>query len=178
MGNFFEKMLTGYKKTSQGLPMAPKVEVNDNRIFIGEVEEEGWSRWKPIIKDYEEEFEEIEKLLNADVNKDIKEYFNSYWFIQLEGTFKKWDINLQPVIPGVELKEFVKKLKEYIEEHNGNTNYIPIGSEDDTGFIILLENRTGRIMKENYETGSIRTIAENMCELIDNLKPTIIDYEF
>lgn len=177
MGEFFEKMLMGYKKTSQGLPMAPKVEVNNNEIFVGEVDEEGWSKWKPIMKSEEEEFSEIEKILSTDINKDLKEYFNSYWFIQLEGKFKKRDIELQPVIPGAELNEFTKKLKGYIEAHNGNSEYVPIGSEDDTGFLILLENNSGKIVKENHETGSIKVIAENMCELISNLKPTIIDYE-
>ena len=177
MKDFFDNMITGYEKTSQGLPMAPKIKVNNNDIFVGEVDEEGWSRWKPIKKDNKEKFEEIEELLNSSLNRDIKEYFNSYWFIQLEGTFKKKDISLQPVIPGAELKQFTQKLKAYIESHDGNTKFIPIGSEDDTGFLILLENDTGKIVKENYEKGSIKVIADSLSELINKLEPTIIDYE-
>lgn len=177
MEKFFKLMLEGYENTSQGLPMVPKVDVNRAEIFVGEIDDEGWSRWKPMKKDTKEEFEIIEKLLKLTINNDIKEYFNSYWFLQLEGTFKKKDINLEPVIPGKELNNFKDKLQGYIEAHDGDTSYIPIGTEDDSGYLIVIENDTGIIKIENHDTGKFRTIAKSLYELINELKPSIIDFE-
>ncbi|OFS21214.1 SecY-interacting protein Syd [Clostridium sp. HMSC19A10] len=177
MGEFFEKMLTGYEQTSQGLPMRPKTSIDKGEIFVGKENEDGWSRWKPIKKDTKEEFKNIENLLSITINNDIKEYFNSYWFLELKGDFKKKTITLEPVIPGRELKKFERKLKGYIEVHDGNNKYIPIGSEANTGYLIVMENSTGIIKLENHDTGKFRSISENLYELIANLEPVVIDFE-
>lgn len=174
--NYFDKMLEGYNKTSQGFPMRPKRNLVKDEIYIGEKDEDGWCRWRPIKKNIKSEFDEIEKFLKIDINEDIKEYFNSYWFLELEGTFKKRNINLQEVIPGKELDNFILQLKEYVEYYQGDTKYIPIGMDDNSEFLIVVENSTGIIKKENIETGKRRVLAKNLCELINNLEPTIIDF--
>ncbi|WP_315076428.1 SecY-interacting protein Syd [uncultured Clostridium sp.] len=177
LNKYFEKMINGYSKTKQGLPMRPKKVLDNENIYVGMPDEEGWCKWKPIKKNKISNFEDIEKIFGVNINEDIKEYFNSYWFLELEGEFKKKDITLEVVVPERELEVFQKKLIGYKEAHNNELKYIPIGMEEEHGYLIVMENSTGKIKIENHDKGTFRTIANNLEELLTILEPSIIDLD-
>lgn len=177
LDKYFKEMIKEYAKTKQGLPMRPKRVIGNESIYVGECDDEGWCRWKPIEKNEINNFEELEELFQIKFNKDIKEYFNSYWFLELEGKFKKKDITLEVVVPERELEMFQKKLIGYKEAHNNELKYIPIGMEEEHGYLIVMENSTGKIKIENHDKGTFRTIANNLEELLTILEPSIIDLD-
>ncbi len=119
----------------------------------------------------------MEELFEIKFNKDIKEYFNSYWFLSLEGNIKKKNTHLEPVVPGNELISFTKKVQGYKQAHNNELTYIPIGMEEQQGYLIVMENSTGNIKIENHDKGTYRIMANNLEELISSLKPSIIDFD-
>lgn len=177
LSKYFEQMIKEYNKTKQKLPMAPKKKLKYSEIYIGESDEEGWCKWKPVEKNKINNFDQIEDILGININKDVKDYFNSYWFLRLDGEFKKKSINLEAVIPGEELDKFFKKLVGYKKAHNNEMKYIPIGMEEERGYLLVVENSTGKIKLENHDKGTFRTICANLEELITNLKPSIIDFD-
>ncbi|WP_252225282.1 SecY-interacting protein Syd [Clostridium sp. ZBS2] len=177
LDKYFEKMIKGYSKTKQGLPMTPKEGIDNIGIYVGKSNEDDWCKWKPIKKNKINSFEHIEKILCVNINNDIKEYFNSYWFLELEGKFKKKDITLEVVVPERELEMFQNKLIGYKEAHNNELKYIPIGMEEEHGYLIFMENSTGKIKIENHDKGTFRTIANNLEELLTILEPSIIDLD-
>lgn len=59
----------------------------------------------------------------------IKEYYNSYWFLDLGGNYLGYDFELNPVIPGIELHDFYVSLQGYRGAHDNQLNNIPIGME-------------------------------------------------
>lgn len=54
-------------------------------LYIGEADEDEYIYWLPKNKDVITDFSVIEKEYNIVLNQDIKDYFNSYWFLDLKG---------------------------------------------------------------------------------------------
>ncbi|MBU3107988.1 SecY-interacting protein Syd [Clostridium gasigenes] len=177
LDKYFKEMIQEYSKTKQGLPMRPKRSIGNDAIYVGECDDEGWCRWKPMKKKEADNFDKLEELFEIKFNENIKEYYNSYWFLSLEGSIKKKNINLEPVVPGNELTSFIKKVQGYKQAHNNELAYIPIGAEEERGYLIVMENSTGKIKIENHDKGTYRIMANNLEELISSIKPSVIDFD-
>lgn len=124
--------------------------------------------WKAVEKDEIYDFKQIQDDFNFILNNDIKGYFNSYWFLELAGKYKNYSIILEPVIPGVGLRDFSFKLEEYFKSHNNQLNYIPIGFEAN-GLLIVMNNEIGKVYIEDHEKESYEEIANSIEELISYL---------
>ncbi len=85
MQRYFESYLLKWSDWNGTHPQVPfNVEI-DKRLYIGEKDEDGYIFWKPKEKDEYDNFQELEKELNANLYSDIKEYYNSYWFLEMIG---------------------------------------------------------------------------------------------
>jgi hypothetical protein len=75
---------------------------------------------------------------------------------------------LNPVIPGIELKDFKHETKLYKEAHNDQLFNIPIGIEAN-GLLLVVDNESGEVKLEDYERNSFEIISESLSKLIKNL---------
>ncbi|PFD67357.1 SecY interacting protein Syd, partial [Bacillus cereus] len=98
----------------------------------------------------------------------IKEYYNSYWFLDLGGNYLGYDFELNPVIPGIELHDFYVSLQGYRGAHDNQLNNIPIGMEFN-GLLVVVDNENGQVKLEDYESRSFEVICDSLAELILNL---------
>ncbi len=137
-------------------------------MYVGGVNSEGYAQWKAVEKDEVYDFKQIQDEFNLILNNDIIEYFNSYWFLELAGKYKDYSIMLEPVIPGIGLRDFHLNLEEYYKSHRNQLNYIPIGIEAN-GLPIVISNETGKVYIEDYEKESYEEIANCVEELINYL---------
>nr|WP_275893662.1 SecY-interacting protein Syd [Bacillus cereus] len=112
------------------------------------------------------DFLDIEEGLGIIFHESIKEYFNSYWFAELAGFYKSYNIILEPVLPGIELNNFVFQLIGYKEAHEDKLDNIPLGVEGETGFLIVIDNNTGVVKLEDFEIGTYEIIADSIEQLI------------
>ncbi len=174
MESFFNNMMEGYRKSEYKYPVSPKVDFIDEIMYIGEPDEEGWCGWRPIKKDVIHDLKDIEEELEIEINYDVKEYFNSYYFIRIEAKFKSYDISLKGVTPSEHNYELFKNsLRDYKYDHDGKLNYIPLGMDTNEDLIVV-ENTTGEILIEDYERRKYKVIAASLEEFISQLKPVII----
>ncbi len=67
--------------------------------------------------------------MGIQLHNSIKEYYNSYCFLDLGGNYLGYDFELNPVIPGIELHDFYVSLQGYRGAHDNQLNNIPIGME-------------------------------------------------
>lgn len=137
-------------------------------IFEGEKDEEGYIAWKPLKKDVNSNFEDVEQELNVQLHPDIKAYFNCYWFLDLAGNYNGYDLVLNPVVPGIELKDFKRETELYKAVHNDQLVNTPIGIESN-GLLLVVDNESGEVKLEDYERNSFEIISGNLSELIENL---------
>ena len=100
----------------------------------------------------------------------IKDYFNSYLFLSLEGLYHSNYIYLEPVEPDKDLLSYFKNLKNYEESQRKEFRYIQIGFISPDEMAINVDNETGKIYIEDYETNELKLLANSLEELIEEIK--------
>ncbi|MGG4466558.1 hypothetical protein ABER68_00810 [Paenibacillus alvei] len=115
-------------------------------------------------------FTEIEEKLALNIHPSLKEYFNSYWFLNLQGFYGTRLVNLEPVEPGKSLLEFFKIMKQYEENNGRELRYIQIGFVSPEDLAIMFDNETGHILIEDFETEVHEFFVNSLAELINDLK--------
>ncbi|CAI8760470.1 MULTISPECIES: SecY-interacting protein Syd [Bacillus] len=168
MKQYFHILLKEWKDFNDSLPKSPWIEEADSFIYEGEPDAEEYVFWKPIEKDVLHDFSVIEKKLAIQLHHSIKEYYNSYCFFDLAGSYLEYNLELNPVIPGIELRDFYITLQGYKKSHHNELKNIPIGMECN-GLLVVVDNENGQVKIEDYEKGSLEVISNSLAELISML---------
>ncbi|MEM5601475.1 SecY-interacting protein Syd [Bacillus cereus group sp. RP37] len=166
MLKYFEQLIEVWHGFNNSLPKVPWNEAVIPTIYEDEIDEEEYICWKPVEKNVIHDFLDIEEGLGIIFHESIKEYFNSYWFAELAGFYKSYNIILEPVLPGIELNNFVVQLIGYKETHEDKLDNIPLGVEGETGFLIVIDNNTGVVKLEDFENGTYEILADSIEQLI------------
>ncbi|MBC6972201.1 SecY-interacting protein Syd [Bacillus sp. Xin] len=168
MKQYFHTLLKEWKHYNHSLPKSVWREEADSFIYEGEPDTEGYIFWKPTEKDIFHDFSNIERELAIQFHHSIKEYYNSYWFLDLAGNYLEHNLELNSVIPGIELRDFYTSLQGYKKAHHNELKNIPIGIECN-GLLIVVDNENGQVNIEDYERGSFEVISNSLAELISML---------
>ena len=174
LDNFFERFLKAYQDTEEGLPKLPWVEEYDQAVYVGEPDDEGWCRWKPIPCGEEEPIIRLLESYGIEKNTDIVEYFSSYHFLGLDVIYKKKGISIRQVDP----RDEYQNLKESLDMGSftypdGKIPYLPLGRDVSTGLDIVVEVKTGIVKIADYERGKMRKIAPSLEEFIREWEPWV-----
>mgnify|MGYP000270777783 CR=1 FL=1 len=124
LDNFFEKFLAAYQKTEDGLPKRPRRKDVDQAVYVGEADNAGWCKWRPLAYGKEETFIKLLETYGIESNRDIIEYFSTYHFLGFNINYKKSRI----AISGVDPRDGYRSLKQIMEAYtdlNGKEKKIP-----------------------------------------------------
>jgi hypothetical protein len=168
MKTYFSRRKAAYDQGAAFLFKTPRLEEVGPLIYEGEEDEEGCISWKPVEKHTIHDFTELENQMGAVLHPSIKQYFNSYWFAELDGFIENDYIQLEPVLPRIELDGFAYMLKGYKENHP-RLEHIPLGMEGD-GRIVVVDNQHGTVRLEDFERKSFTFLAEDLATLISRLR--------
>ncbi|MGJ3197251.1 SecY-interacting protein Syd [Peribacillus frigoritolerans] len=138
-------------------------------IYEGEVDEEDYITWKPVEKTTSHDLKELEENLGVGFHKSIIEYFNSYWFADLDGFLNDNYIKFEVVLPNFELNSFRKTIEGYKINHNNKLENIPLGIEGN-GLLVVIDNENGKVKLEDFERNSFEVISESIEALISKLR--------
>lgn len=167
---YLKKLLLYWNKNYKSLPLiAWDPDINQS-LYIGDPDEEEYIHWKPKLKEEYDDFKKIESLLGIKIHHSLKEYFSSYYFLEFEGFYNSKRITLEPVEPSKDIFTYFNNLKKY-EEIKGFSEfrYIHIGIISPEDMSIEFDNRSGKIVKRNYEINTIEEIATSLEILIDGI---------
>lgn len=149
--------------------MTPFLEDVDPLIYAGEVDEEGYVTWNPVEKREFHDLKTLEEALDTRIHPSIIEYFNAYWFVDLEGFIQDHNVNLESVQPGKFVQSFRDLLIGYKNNHDSKLAHIPIGIEGD-GLIVVVDNEDGSVKFEDFERNSYEVLSESLEQLISTLR--------
>ncbi|WP_276357574.1 SecY-interacting protein Syd [Cohnella caldifontis] len=141
----------------------------DSLIYVGEVDEDEYISWRPVEKNVTNDFSLLEEKLGIKIHGSVVEYFNSYWFADLDGFIKDHYIKLESVLPKADLESYSNLLSGYKSNHNNKIEKIPIGIEGN-GLIVVVDNQDGSVKLEDYERNSFEVISEGIEQLILSLR--------
>lgn len=168
MRQYFERffdMWKGFNGTYPQISYDPDI---DNRLYIGKMDEEEYISWKPMEKDVPTDLTAMEEKYNVKFNKDIAEYFNTYWFLELMGFCGEHNVSLVPVTPSEETKEFERGIRDYYEAI-GSLEFVPVGFDATTYSLVVVENASGKVFFHNTETGENTFFFNSLKEMIGNI---------
>lgn len=138
-------------------------------IYDGGFDEEEYISQKPVEKTVSHILTSLEDEFDIKLHKSIVEYFNSYCFADLDGFYHEHYIALEHVLPKSEIISFRESLKGYKENHGDSLKRVPIGIEGN-GLLVVIENNSRIVQLEDFESGTVEYIAENIQELIRNMR--------
>ncbi|MFS0889871.1 SecY-interacting protein Syd [Peribacillus frigoritolerans] len=145
------------------------IEELNSIIYESEVDEEDYITWKPVEKTTSHDLKELEENLGVGFHKSIIEYFNSYWFANLDGFLNDFYIKLDGVLPNFEFDSFRGTLEGYKSNHNNRLENIPLGIEGN-GLLVVIDNENGKVKLEDFERNSFEVISESIEALISKLR--------
>ena len=168
LNDFFDKYLEMWKSFSGSAPRIAFDEEIQPMLYIGDMDENEYICWLPKSKDVVTDFSLIEDDYKIVINQDIKEYFNSYWFLDLKGFYNGANVILEPVIPGKELDNFEQQLQGYYMIYN-EISYIPIGFEANDNNLIVVDNTNGKVYFDDLERKEKVYVAGSLKEFISKI---------
>lgn len=168
MSKYFNLRKEYFDKGLDFLFKTPYDEQVNSFIYQGEMDDEEEISWKPIEKNNKNVLTTIEEKFGIKLHTSIDDYFNSYWFADLDGFIGNHYIRLEPVLPNVELDSFESNLEGYKNNHI-KVDKTPIGVEGN-GLIVVLDNVSGKVELEDFERGSFKEISDSLDKLIFSLR--------
>lgn len=170
MRAYFTALVGNWRERNGTFPKAPWLEEADPSIYVGEPDDAGWVQWLPKEKAVREDFGAVEGRWGVQIHSSVREYFDSFWFCVLGGTFSSRAVQLEPMIPGIGLAEWQQKVQGYREAHAGMLRHLPIGIESKQSLLVVVDNTTGEVSVEDYESGGFEALAGGLAELIRGLR--------
>jgi len=113
MDSYFQRLLASWKAREGTLPKVAVIGDEDRSIYEGEPDQYGYIQWRPKEKTTLTDLRPIEHAMEKLLHPSIHEYLNSYWFGSMEGKYNGLGITLMPVLPGLELEWFLRRLVGY-----------------------------------------------------------------
>lgn len=138
-------------------------------FYIGEVDEDEYISWRPVEKTNGDDSKSIEEMLKLKIHQSVIEYFNSYWFVDLDGFINDHYVKLESVTPNIGIKPYSRALAGYKKNHNNKLEHTPIGIEGD-GLIVVVDNKNGSVYLEDFERSSFEVLSESIEHLILSLR--------
>ncbi|MCM3033910.1 SecY-interacting protein Syd [Niallia sp. MER 6] len=168
--HYFQKLLNVWDVKYSTFPQVPWDEDINPVLYLSNPDEEEYVYWKPVEKKELDNFINIEKVLEMTIHHALKEYFNSYLFLNLQGYYGARLVNLEPVEPGKSIVDFFEAMKTYEENKGRQLRYIQVGFVSPEEMAVIFDNETGQIFIENVETEEKEFLVNSLAELITNLK--------
>lgn len=168
LSEYFSRLLHSWEKKFGSLPKIPWQEGVDPKIYQGQPDENGWVTWSPLQKHEHTDLSKLEDIAECQLHSSFHTYLNSFWFCNVGGEYNSYHIDLEPVLPSIELEDWTSTLLQYKTSHSDRITHIPLGIESD-GLLVVMNNESGAIALEHYEESSFLPLADSLVHLIQGL---------
>lgn len=184
---YFIKLKASYKKKYGTYPrVVYRRECDKKGIYIAEtLNSTGYAEWQPVLQDEPIMFDDLEKELGFKIHSDIKQYFTTYWFMQLAGKRGENHFFLQKIEPNTDIKVLVKNcFKKGDIEYMKPGRFCAIGDADidgnqDCG--LYVNNDTGEVICVNWDEAGYydfeKPFSETSFKVAESLMELIIALE-
>ena len=168
---FLKKYLDAFFKVFEDdLKSLPKVaydednEDNPSNLYVGEMDNEGWIQWQYVPVDRIIDFSELEEEYAMHISTELKEYYNSFYFLELCGFFDNVLIMLDKI------DDTTDAIEEFRCVIDSNESMIPIGM-DGRNCMICVKLDSGCVIVDDWECEEQYILADSLSEFFSKLKP-------
>ena len=162
--NYLVQFFFMWKTERNSLPMISYDEDKETVLYVGEENDEGDIQWEYRPAEKTVDFSEIEKKFSIIIPQEVKEYYNSYWFLQLEGFLGKDAIFFDPIDDTSD----VISVLEYTFA-NESREIIFIGTYCKWDVPICVKISTGEVVIWDAENGKEYALAKSLEDLFSKM---------
>ena len=155
-----------YKNYMGTYPVVPYDEYEKSSLWYGEVNDEDYIQWMFKEKDKDTKFSELEDELDMVLPDTVKKFYNSYYFLQLQGFYNGESVCFNAVSDYIDILE----LRKCIFEINAK-KYLDMGIYSSMNLALCMEVDTGVIVCVDYDCDKVKVIADSLEELLNKLTP-------
>lgn len=146
------------------LPMLPYNEDEPSSLYVGEMDEEEWIQWQYVPVDRIIDFSGLEEEYAVHIPEELREYYNSYYFLELRGFWDNEEIILDKIDETTDVLEVFRCVL------NDNGNMISIGTRG-SYCSICVKLDSGRVISYDWEFEKESVLADSLSEFFSKLKP-------
>ncbi len=165
--SYLSKYFECYKNYMGTYPVVPYDEDEKSSLWYGEVNDEDYIQWMFKEKDIETKFSELEDELELVLPDAAKEFYNSYYFLQLQGFYNGESVHLNAISDCIDI---LQELRKCIFEINAK-KYIDMGIYSSMDLALCMEVDTGVIVCVDYDCDKVEVIADSLEEFLNKLSP-------
>ena len=157
---YLDQFFYMWKTERNFLPMISYDEDKETLLYVGEENDDGDIQWEYRPADRTVDFSEIERKFSIMIPQEVKEYFNSYWFLQLEGFIGSDYIFMDPID---DTSDVILELEYFFT--NESKEMIPIGTHGKWDVPICVKISTGEVVIWDEENGKEYVLAKSLEDL-------------
>lgn len=173
---YFEKLNKLYAEEFGTKPTVSFSETYNNNIFISEPDEYGEAEWEPKLQETAIDWNRLEEELKFKICDELKAYFSTYSFAQLEGDFGKISLCFDPV-------DLEERVEDSVKNAYKTAQYLYPGSEifalgmaeinDDDGYTIYFNNQNNKIFCYEDDTKKTVELTESLETIIGTMEAVV-----
>jgi len=145
----------------------------NKELIIGEPDNEGYIAWLPKKISTTFDFIPIEERYDLYLSEEIKDYYTTYLFLRLSGSFEGMELDFEPISEFSELSIIIERQIIDARYYFPNKQYILIGSGsdgDDDSFNIFYDNKDPKLVCVSTETERIKLINQPLSSVIQMME--------
>ena len=165
--NYLDKYFECYKNYMGTYPVVPYDEYEKSSLWYGEVNDEDYIQWMFKEKNIETKFLELEDELELILPDAVKEFYNSYYFLQLQGFYNGESVRFNAISDNIDI---LQELRKCIFKINAK-KYLDMGMYSSMDLALCMEVDTGAVVCVDYDCDNVEVIANSLEELLNKLTP-------
>ncbi|MDL2286103.1 SecY-interacting protein Syd [Desulfococcaceae bacterium OttesenSCG-928-F15] len=166
---FFEKQKKAHQKFFGTNPTVTPTEDMDKSMIISPPDGEGYVEWVPKLQSQAVDWPAIEKDLGFVLGNEIKTYYSTYLFFQLDGELKDKRLFFRPIYNEHAIPALVKLQYDYSQYVFPNTQRFMLASTaigQSDSFYVHYDNLTGQVFCYDSEIDKNIDLPGSLTEII------------
>ena len=164
---YLHKYFEIYKNYMGTYPTVPYNEDKISSLWFGEVDDEEYIQWMFKEKNEQTTFVGLEDELELTLPDAVKEFYNSFYFLQLQGFYNGECITFDDISDNRNILQDLRTCIFTREEKK----YLQMGIYSNGDLPLCMEIETGEIVWTDYDCNNVGKIADSLDELLSKMTP-------
>lgn len=164
---YLDRYFESYKNNLGIYPAVPYDEDEESSLWFGEADEEDYIQWMYKERGTQINFSQLEAELNLVLPDAAKEFYNSYYFLELQGFYNGEHIGFDSVSDNRDVLQDLKTCIFQMKEKK----YLHMGIYSNMDLALCMEINTGKIVWVDYERNNVEMLADSLGELLNRMTP-------
>jgi hypothetical protein len=173
---YFEKLNCLYNEIFSSKPIISYIETINKEMIVSEIDDEGYVEWKPILQEETINQEEIESVIGFKLCKQLLEYYSSYLFASISGTYEGVKLEFAEVGLTNNIINTIKVAYLFGQSMYPNSEVLALGMAErdgDDGYTLYFDNKKELLFCHEIDTNNTIIISDSIEKVIGAMEASL-----